>query len=218
MIRLSPIHDLLQPLDGSWQDLNGMPSLVALPEDATIVTHLGIADVSCLTRFGVKGANAADWLLSQGITIPDRPNTWNPLPDSGMIARLGSTEFLIEDSLQSHFAVDLAEACQQLPAKVYPVLRQDAAIVLCGSQVNELLLQTCSVNFRALSLLERPVMLTSMVGVTVTIIPSDRNGLPFYRLWCDGTFGAYLWGTLSAIVAEMGGGVVGVEGVMKDEG
>ena len=216
--RRSPIHNELQSLNGSWRELNGMPSLVAVPHEGTIATHLGIADVSCLTRFGVKGANAATWLESQGMTVPDRPNTWNLLPDGGIIARLGLTEFLVEDSLHSQVAPQLTEACQQPPTKVYPVLRQDAAIVLCGAAVNELLLQTCSVNFRALSLLERPVILTSMVGVAVIIIPGERNGQPFYRLWCDGTFGAYLWQTLEAIVAEMGGGAIGVEGGMRDEG
>ncbi len=218
MIRLSSIHDQLQCLDGSWQNLNGMPSLVTVPGEGIIAAHLGIADASCLTRFGVKGANAADWLLSQGITTPDRPNTWNPLPDGGIIARLGITEFLIEDSLYSQVAPQLAAACQQPPPKVYPVLRQDAAIVLCGANVNELLLQTCSINFHALSLTERPVILTSMVGVTVTIIPGERNGNPFYRIWCDGTFGVYLWQTLGAIVAELGGGAIGIEEGMRDEG
>lgn len=215
--RVSPVHALLQPLDGSWQNINEMPSLVAMPDEGAIAAHLGITDVSCLTRFGVKGANAAAWLEGQGIATPDRPNAWNPLSDSGIIARLGVTEFFIEDGLHRQLAPRLMEACHQPSAKVYPVLRQDAAIVLCGAQANELLLQTCSVNFRALALMERPVILTSMVGVTVTIIPSDRNGQPFYRLWCDGTFGAYLWQTLGAIVADMGGGVVGIEEGMRDE-
>jgi sarcosine oxidase, subunit gamma len=215
MMRLSPMHDLLQTLDGSWRDLNRMPSLLTMPNEAEIATHLGLADLSCLTRFGVKGTQAATWLESQDMTVPDRPNTWEPLPDGGTIARLGFSEFFIEDSLHSHVAPQLAEACQQPPAKVYPVLRQDAAIVLCGSDVNELLLQTCSVNFRALSLLERPVVLTSMVGVAVMIIPGEHNGQPFYHIWCDSTFGAYLWRTLGAIVAEMGGGVIGAEAVMK---
>jgi sarcosine oxidase subunit gamma len=216
MIRLSPIHDLLQSIHGSWQDLNGMPSLVSVQNEAAIATCLGIADVSCLTRVGVKGANAATWLESQDIVVvPDRPNTWHPLPEGGIITCLGLTEFLIEDSLRSNIASQLAEACQQPPAKVYPVLRQDAAIVLCGANVNELLLQTCSFNFRALSLMERPVILTSMVGVAVTIIPGERNGQSFYRIWCDGTFGSYLWRTLGAIVEELGGGIVGLETVMK---
>lgn len=206
--RISPNHDRLQPLKGTWRDINGMPSLVSMTGDDRIASHLGMADLSCLTRFGVKGAGAAAWLESREIQVPDRANTWRSLSDGGVIARLGLTEFLIEDSLHSSFALRLAEACQHVPDRVYPVLRQDAAIVLCGTAIQDLLQQTCSVHFQSFSLEEHPVILTLMVGVSVTVIPiaPDR-----YRIWCDGTFGAYLWETLEAIVYELGGGVVGVD-------
>lgn len=203
-VRTSPIHDSLQQLGGTWQEINGMQSLCSLPDDEVNVAQLGIADLSYITRFGVKGMGAAAWLATQSIPIPDRPNSWYPLTETGIIARLGINEFLIEDST-------IAPQLTSLPAKVYPVLRQDLAIALIGTQVNELLLQTCSFNFQARSLTERPVILTSMVGVSVTVIPGDRNGIPFYRIWCDGTFGVYLWQTLSAIAIELGGGVIGVE-------
>lgn len=208
MRRISPHHEQLQSLNGTWREINGMPSLVSIPGDDQIATRLGIADLSFLTRFGVKGVAAATWLESHQIEVPDRANTWKPLAYGGMIARLGLTEFLVEDSLHSSFALRLAEACQTVPAKVYPVLRQDAAIVLCGTAIQDLLRQTCSVNFQALSLTEYPVILTLMVGVSVTIIPiaPDR-----YRIWCDGTFGAYLWETLVTIAQELGGGVVGAD-------
>lgn len=208
MIRISPHHDQLQSLKGIWRDINGMPSLVSIPGDDQIAAHLGIADLSFLTRFGVKGAAAASWLESHEIGVPDRANTWRYLPDGAMIARLGLTEFLIEDSLYSSFALRLAEACQSVPAKVYPVLRQDAAIVLCGTAIQDLLRQTCSVDFQALSLVNNPVILTLMVGVSVTIIPIASD---HYRIWCDGTFGAYLWETLVTIAQELGGGVVGAD-------
>lgn len=208
-LRISPIHEQLRLLNGSWREINGMPSLVMLPGEEANAAHLGIADLSFLTRFGVKGAGAAAWLESQSIPVPDRPNTWCQLP-SGIIARLGRTEFLIEDSMHQT-APQLNQACQLPPAKVYPVLRQDMAIALCGAAINELLQQTCSINFRALSLPEHPVVLTSMVGVAVTVIPGERNGRPFYRIWCDGTFGVYVWQTLLAITEELGGGAVGAE-------
>ncbi len=210
-LRFSPIHDSLQLLKGTWRDINGMPSLVTLPDERQHASYLGIADLSFLTRFGVKGANAGDWLASQGLSVPERPNTWYSLPEGGIIARLGMNEFLIEDSLHSTVAPRLAEACQKPPAKVYPVLRQDAAIALCGSELNELLRQTCNINFRALAIAQHPVVLTSAIGVAVTVIPGERNGPPFYRLWCDGTFGAYVWRTLLAIAEELGGGAVGAE-------
>jgi sarcosine oxidase subunit gamma len=208
--RISPIAPLLQSLNGEWREINEMPALVALP-DAMDCQTLCLADLSCLTRFGVKGAGASAWLESYSVSVPNRPNTWLPLPEGGIVARLGLTEFLIEDGLHSHIAPQLTTACQSPPEKVYPVLRQDAAIALSGAAVNELLLQTCNVNFRALSLSDRPVVLTSMVGVTVTILPGERDGLPFYRVWCDGTFGAYLWRTLMAIAQELGGSAVGID-------
>lgn len=212
--RTSPMDAQLKQLNGSWREINGMQVMFTIPGDE--VTALGIADLSFLSRFGVKGAGAAAWLESQGIPLSDRPNTWCPLPEGGLVARLGMSEFLIEDSLYSNFTAQLAP-CQHLPSKVYPVLRQDAAIALCGKAVNELLLQTCSVNFRALSLEERPLVLTSMVGVAVTIIPSEREGQPLYRVWCDGTYGAYLWHTLVEIAEELGGGAIGVEHLVRSE-
>lgn len=209
-LRISPLHDLLQQLQGTWREINRMPSLACHINESANAARLGIADLSFLTRFGVKGAGAAAW-LEQSIPIPDRPNTWCPLPEGGMVARLGRTEFLIEDSLHSTVAPQLVKACQQPPAKVYPVLRQDVAIALCGGAVNELLLQTCHINFRAVSLAEHPVILTTIVGVNAIVIPSQRNGEPFYRIWCDRTFAAYMWSTLLAIAQELGGGAIGAE-------
>lgn len=204
--RFSPIYDSLQQLGGVWQNINGMKSLYSLPNDQVNAARLGIADLSFIPRFGVKGTGAASWLATQSIPIPDRPNSWYGLAQGGIIARLGISEFLIEDS---RIAPQLIKACKSPPAKVYPVLRQDLAIALIGLQVNELLLQTCSFNFQALSITENPVILTSMAGVNVTVIPGVLQEQPFYRIWCDCTFGVYLWQTLSAIALELGGGAIG---------
>jgi sarcosine oxidase subunit gamma len=212
-LRLSPIHHSLQSLNGSWRDINGMPSLLSLPEDPHHSSRLGIADLSYLTRFGVKGANAAAWLAEQEVPIPDRPNTWHSLPEGGLVARLGLTEFLVEDSVGSTIAPRLGFACQSPPAKVYPVLRQDLALGLVGNRVNELLRQTCSFDFQAISLSECPVILTFAIGVAVTVIPWECNGLLFYRIWCDGTFGTYFWRSLVEIATELEGGAIGTESV-----
>jgi len=52
------------------------------------------------------------------------------------------------------------------------------------------LLQTCNVNFCAVSLAEHPPVSTGWL-VAVTVIPNERAGQPFYRIWCDGTFAVY---------------------------
>ncbi|HEY9698882.1 MAG TPA: hypothetical protein V6D10_16575 [Trichocoleus sp.] len=219
--RLSPIYDSLQSLSeslsGTWCSINGMPTFASSPNDLLYASHLGIADLSFLTRFGVKGANAAEWLTQQGLPIPARPNTWNWLPDGGIIARLGLTEFLLEDGVNCAIAPRLATIAQSPPARVYPVLRQDLALGLVGDRLHDLLRQTCSFNFSACLLGDRPVILTTMIGVAVTVIPGERNGQPFYRIWCDGTFGNYFWQTLIEIANSLEGGAIGAE-LLWDEG
>jgi sarcosine oxidase, subunit gamma len=207
VLRSSPIHNELQRHSAIWKDVNGMRSISRVSGSDRYQEILGIADLSFLKRFGVKGSNAATWLNSQNLPIPDKPNTWCRLSDGGLIARLGISEFLIEDSIDSRVVDRLTEACQTLPERVYPVLRQDLAIALCGNSIQDLLLQTCGINFRALSLPENPLVLTSMIGVSVLVIPNET----IYRIWCDGTFGVYFWQTLLEMAEELGGGPIGFE-------
>jgi len=179
--------------------------------DSTRAATLGIADVSWLARAGFKGKGAAAWLEAQDIPVPEQPNSWAPLAGGGVVLRLGISEYLIEDGLTQGSSAKMAHL--DTPVHVYPVLHQDVALVLCGDAVSELLLQTCNVNFGALDLAARPVVLTSMAGVAVTVMPGARAGRPYYRIWADGTYGLYLWETLSGIAAELGGGPVGVDAV-----
>lgn len=144
---------------------------------------------------GVKGPGAAAWLASLGVPVPRAPNTWLPL-HGGLIARLGLSEFLVEGPESVKLAAPLAHG-------VYPVLRQDTALVLHGARLNDLLLETCSVDFRALDLATRPVVLTSMVGVGVTVIPGEEGGMPYCRIWCDNTYGEWFVDTLTGVAGEL---------------
>jgi sarcosine oxidase, subunit alpha len=173
--------------------------------------QIAISDLSNRHRFGVKGVGAAAWLASLLLPIPDRPNAWLPLDNDSLIARLGLNEYLIE----SESAWTKFMANQNFPTQVYPVLRQDAAISLSGPAVNSLLLQTCNINFQALNLEERPVVITTMVGVTVQVIPVTLNGEVTYRIWCDGTFGPYFWQTLHKIAHDLEGSKTNTDYLLK---
>jgi sarcosine oxidase subunit gamma len=168
---------------------------------------VGIADLSHLPRTGTKGPGAAGWLAALGLSVPVQPNSWHTLPDGGLVARLGLTEYLIEGDASTVGSLMQAERA----AGVYPVLRQDASFALCGERVNELLLQTCNVDFRNLDAEPSKVILTSMAGVGITILATRTGALPCYRLWCDGTYGIYLWDTLVGIAEELGGGSIGLD-------
>jgi sarcosine oxidase subunit gamma len=208
-LRTSPARDAQRAVNAQWSTQESMEVVERFDrDDHDRARTLGIADLSYQRRMGVKGRGAAAWLVEQGVLAPDAPNTWQPLPEGGFIARLGLTEYLIEDGFTGRISARLAHV--EPGVRVYPVLRQDLALGLCGEALYELLLQTCNVNFRALDLQTRPVVLTSMAGVAITVLPGERLGLPYYRVWADGTYGTYMWTTLAGIAAELGGGPVGL--------
>ena len=155
-------------------------------------------------RAGVKGPGAAAWLAARGLPVPASPNTWLALPDSGVIGRLAYTEFFVEGDT----AIALERDALDAPAGVYPVLRRDLGLVLSGEHALDVLAQTCNVHFAALDLDARPLVMTSMVGVSVLVIPERRADSIAYRIWCDPTYGAYLHRTLHSIATEEDGGHV----------
>ncbi|MFN7779641.1 MAG: hypothetical protein ACK5RK_12340 [Betaproteobacteria bacterium] len=107
-------------------------------------------------------------------------------------------------ALAAALATQVAEATPDL----YPVLRADCALELSGPRANELLLQSCNVNFaplaRAATAIAGPLALTQMVGVSVTVLP-QRGGDDAirYRIWCDPSFGPYLVSTLQDIATDI---------------
>jgi len=183
-LALSAVHDALHARGGKLAKANDL---------------LTIADHSLLSRAGVKGPGAAAWLAALGLNLPASPNHWLELPQGGLVARLGQSEYLIDGNAE---VVAKIAATTRTPG-VYPVLRQDASFSLSGSRVNELFLQTCNVDFRILDADPELLLMTSMVSVSVVVVPLKTGVSPSYRLWCDGTYGLYLWETLNEIITEI---------------
>ena len=164
-------------------------------------------------RFGVKGAGAADLLRQLGLSVPSRPNCWAPLraqdrEDSpNVIARLGNTEFFIEEQGEAP-GIGALEAAMPAPA-AYPVLRQDSALLLGGVRAPEVLAEVCNVQFAVLPLTPRPVVMTLMTGVAVLVLPQRMPGPSddaiVFRIWCDPSFGAYLRETLAEVIRTTSG-------------
>ena len=77
--------------------------------------------------------------------------------------------------------------------------------MLGGDRVSEVLAQVCNVNFAALDIGQRPVVMTLMVGVSVLVLPQQQPDGAIYRIWCDPSFGTYLWETLEEVVQKMPG-------------
>ena len=180
----------------------------AAGDDGTNLSAVALADLSHLPKCGLKGPDAMQWLRDHDIEPPAEANRWLPLRSGGVIARLGRSEFFIEDGEGGSVVENVRGALGNGASGVYPVIRQDAGIALVGPRVNELLLQTCNVNFAALDTGARVAVMTQMIGVSVLAIRVADEPQPRYRIWCDPTFAPYFWETLAEIAGELGGGVV----------
>jgi sarcosine oxidase subunit gamma len=159
-------------------------------------------------RFGLKGPRAAEWLSARGLELPAAPNTW--ASSTLLVARLGTGEFFLEDAPGGAVLRGLVPAADTHPPGVYPVLREDAAFLLSGDGSADVLAQICNVNFAELDLGRQPVIMTSMIGVSVLVVSYDAADEQRHRIWCDPTFARYLEGTIGHIVMECGGNYTGV--------
>lgn len=210
MTRTSPVHECLSVLQTEWSVVNGMRVALRIANGASPVLQL--FDLSALHRTGLKGSGAAEWLQAHDVPVPERANSWSALPGDGIVARLGRGEFLLEDELHGSVAAAIERELATPAANVYPVLHQDAALMMRGEAVHEALAQTCSIEVLSIAPEERAVALTMMAGITVTLIDvSAANAVPCVRVWCDGTYGTYLWEALLGIAVELGGGAAGLE-------
>jgi sarcosine oxidase subunit gamma len=217
--RITPVAYAQQRLAPKTVVLNGMEIALeyasAEIEDKRKRT-LGICDVSCLPRFGVKGLKAVQWLQEHKIAIPAQGNRWTRQTPDALVLRLGLNEFLIEDQLEGKVCEALRLASQPKAYGLYPVARNDTALILSGSGLQALFSEVCTLDLRDQALAPDAVVMTQMAGISVTLLRQTMNTETVYRLWCDGTYGPYLWDTLLEIAEELGGGAVGVSCHFKE--
>lgn len=168
-----------------------------------------LAEATPERRVGLKGPRAAAALAEAGITVPPRPNSWGPLTAAetdgswNVVGRLGATEFFLEETGAAPRIAALEALIARGLAGAWLVLREDRAIVLGGGAADAVLAQVCNLDLAAL-LRARTVIMTSMIGVGVLVLPqvNDDDG-PVYRVWCDPSYGAYLWDELEIMVMRI---------------
>lgn len=186
----------------------------ALNADVPAGSAVVLSPLCWRRRCGLKGPSAEAWLAARGFNAAPGANSW-AVTDGVLVGRLATSEFLVEalsPAAQAPVATaTLALAAPERPAGVYPVARQDLVIRLRGPRLNDLLRQTCSVDFAPLlaapGSATGPLVMTSMVGVGVVAVPSAGAMGSELCLWADPSFGTYFWTTLLEVAADMGGGV-----------
>jgi sarcosine oxidase subunit gamma len=177
-------------------------------QEAEFAKTLAVADGSFLPRVVVKGPQAAAFLRSHDIPIPDAVLKTGSLANSGLIIRTGGSEFLLEDGFGGGVVASLEQSFGRHPVPgVYFVLRQDAAIILSGEKCGSLLRQVSSYDFTAAP--HHELIFTPIAGVSCSVLRQTINGLHTFRLLTDGTYGIYIWHVVLDIARELGGGAVG---------
>jgi sarcosine oxidase, subunit gamma len=162
-------------------------------------------------RFGCKGPLAEAWLHEKGFDVPQPANSWVYSDDGVLVARLATSEFLVE-SLQG-VAAKVLGAAQTLQdpaarhAGLYPVLREDYVFELAGPHAIGALRETCNVNFAPLAAAAHtsggPVVMTMVIGVGATIILRPAPCDLVYTCWCDPSFEHYLQSTFETISRQL---------------
>ena len=185
--------------------------LIDAAKELELAKTLALADASFLPRIVLKGPGTAAYLQSLGFPIPDTILKVAPLENGGLIARTGGSEFFLEsgpvgwDSSPVRL-VDGTEVPSYGPG-IYPVLRQDASLIISGSRAGELFRHVSSYDF--ITDPHHDLVFTPIAGVSCSVLRATLNGLPAFRLWTDGTYGTYIWHTLLEVAKELDGGAVG---------
>jgi sarcosine oxidase subunit gamma len=209
----SPVAFAQLKTTAKWNVVNGMKTAVSFAsaeiEQARKKT-LGVTDVSCFSRYGVKGPHASQWLAEHAIAIPSNPNSWTLCDQKTLVLRLGGSEFLIEDQLGGLACNKLASDTNRVPS-VYKVPRADASFILSGSEVLNMFSELCALDLREKSLPAKDVIMTQIAGISAIVLRQTLHGEPIYRVWCDGTYGPYLYEVMLEIATELGGGAVGID-------
>lgn len=175
-----------------------------------------IDDLSARPRFGCKGPGAPSWLAANGYNVPQDANSAKVDGQGVMVARLATSEFLIE--AVEGGAEGISASLHQLgsparPLGIYPVARQDLVVGIQGPGLQALLRQICSVDFMPLFEAcgpdDGPIALTSMIGVGVVAWPRRTDSGSSLTVWLDPSFAHYFWTTLLEVGRGVGPLVIG---------
>ena len=178
-------------------------------QEFELAKTLALADASFLPRIVLKGPGAATHLQSLGIAVPESLLKVAPLENGGLIARTGGSEFFLESGPIGWPSQAAADGLGIPSSKdgVYPVLRQDASLIISGSRAGELFRHVSSYDF--IGQVHNDLVFTPIAGVSCSVLRTTLNQRPVFRLWTDGTYGHYIWHTLLEVAKELEGGAVG---------
>ena len=187
-------------------------------DEAALLRRGGLADLSNLPRFGLRGPTAGDQLRAQGYVLPERPNQALRQATGEWLLRLSPSEYLLLGARGDGGArvAALEATAAELGPGCYPLPRQDSHswLILTGSQLPALFAKLCGVD------LGKPfavgqVVQTSVARLNAILLNAGDGTLPHVHLLCDRASAHYLWHVLLDALEEFDGGALGVAVLLK---
>ena len=188
-------------------------------DEAAAARNLALADLSPLRRAGFKGAGAADWLASQGVTVPEI-NRCAAQADGAMVFRLGANDIMITTDIATAAALpdrlSAAWAALENPpqaARGFPMPRQEGFcwFVLTGQHAAAAMAKICGVDLRPHKFAVGAIAQTSVARLSAVVARNDINGTPAYHLFADSASAEYWWDCILDAMQEFNGRPVGTE-------
>ena len=164
---------------------------------------LRLQDLSLAHREGVRGADAREWLLSQGHTLPDAPNQIVASADSGFVMSLSHREFwLLQPDGEASSGRPASEA---VAAGVWPLHCQHshAWLQLAGEPRAEVMAKLCGVDLSDAAFPLGSVAQTQAARVSVIIAAHQyQHGQAVYSMFVDQSLARYLWEAIEDAMGE----------------
>lgn len=216
--RRSPVSRMLQQAGARFVDIDGCILAERFGGDiggeTETARRLGLADLSNWPRTGFKGTATAQWLGTQGLSLPDAPN----LATGGTprVARLSRDEHLLLDpthaspSASPSLAVRQAHAAAR-PQRCYHLPREDSYywFVVTGARAPEMLAKLCAVDMALGNFANGTVAQTSVARASAIVIRHDLGSTPAFDMLGDSAMGGYMWACLLDAMDEWDAGPVG---------
>lgn len=188
-------------------------------DETAAARNLGLADLSPLRRVGFKGPGAADWLVAQGVTVPEI-NRCAAQADGAMLFRLGANDLMVTTDLGATAKLPenllggwaALENPPQSP-RGFPMPRQEGFcwFVLTGQHAAAAMAKICGVDLRPHKFPVGTIAQTSVARLSAVAARDDINGTLAYHLFADSASAEYWWDCILDAMQEFGGRPVGIE-------